>query len=71
MKAIVIRTSDYSYSLNEQVREFESLETALEILRKESKQSEYVVRKTVDDILREKRAKDAEWVIEIYDTYRE
>ena len=70
MKAIVIRTSDW-YSSNEHVREFESLETALKILRKETKQGEYVVRKTVDDILREERAKEAEWVIEIYDTYRE
>jgi hypothetical protein len=54
MKAIVIRTSDWHFPI-EPVREFESLETALEILRKETKESEYVVRKTVDDFLRKKR----------------
>ena len=70
MKSIVIRTSDWHFP-KEPVREFESLETALEILRKETKQSEYVVRKTVDDILRKERAEEAEWVIEIYDVCRE
>jgi CRISPR/Cas system CSM-associated protein Csm4 (group 5 of RAMP superfamily) len=70
MKAIVIRTSDW-YNPYEPIREFESLETALKILREETKQSEYVVRRTFDDFLREERAKEAEWVIEIYDAYRE
>lgn len=51
------------------IRQFNSLNECINTLEEEAHNEEYVIRK-VPSYLRD-MAKDSEWIVEIYDDYRE
>ena len=66
MKIWVCRTSEYSGDGAK--RDFKTLDECIKTLEKETGVDEYVVCRPLDWM---KGAKDCEWQVEIYDTWRE
>jgi hypothetical protein len=68
MKALITKASDWEFKA---IREFESLENAVDTLRAETNESEYVVERFETCLLRDQYPNDIDWKITIYDSWLE
>lgn len=68
MKALITKASDWEF---EAIREFESLENAVDTLKAETNESEYVVERFETYFLRDQYPNDIDWKITIYDSWLE
>ena len=68
MKALITKASDWEFAT---IREFESLENAVDTLKAETNENEYVVERFETYLLRDQYFGDIDWKITIYDSWLE